>query len=250
MIGPGQNLNALGLPEADPCLTCNGLGYVRDDVPFGHPLFGKLQLCPSCGEATLQARVVAQLAAKRDRLSLYESRDCKQTFETFVPGRNPQVVLAYHLAKEFSKDLTTGWLLLSGTKGVGKTHLMMAILNAQPEHISTLFQTVPDLLDMLRSGYQHKDYDELLSLCRSVRLLALDDLGVEKQSDWAIEKLFQIINHRYQAKLSTVFSTNVPILQLEPRISSRLRDDDLVTSCNLYAPDYRSRRSTPGRVSE
>lgn len=229
---------------------CGGLGVVRLDVPVGHPQFGRLQLCPECGPRRMQERVAAQMAEKRARLRAYDQRNFAQTFETFaVENVSPQVAEAFYVARDYARN-PVGWLVLAGTMGTGKTHLLMAILNAQPQERQMMFVTTPNLLDMLRSGYKRGDYEDLLNICCNVPLLALDDLGAESATDWATEKLFQIFNYRYQARLPMVVSTNVPVRELEPRLASRLSDDDLVTALSLYAPDYRQRRSAPGRVME
>lgn len=223
---------------------------MRYELPVGHPQFGKLQLCPMCGPQRLQERAAAQMATKRARLRSYDQRAPAQTFETFaVENVSPQVVEAFYVARDYARN-PAGWLVLAGTMGTGKTHLLMAILNAQPAERPTMFVTTPNLLDMLRSGYRKGDYEELLSICCNVALLAIDDLGAESETDWAAEKLFQIVNQRYQARLPLVVSTNVPVRELEPRLASRLSDDDLATVMSLYAPDYRQRRSAPGRVME
>jgi len=111
-----------------------------------------------------------------------------------------------------------------------------------------MFLTAPDLLDLLRSGYSAGDYEELLDLCRTMDVLVLDDLGVERETDWAAEKLFQILNHRYQSELPTVIVTNCRLEELPPRIYDRLSDDDLCVRCQVLAPSYRQRHSSPGVV--
>lgn len=232
------------------CEVCDGLGYVALDVPVGDVRFGRLVLCPACGEAVLKARAAARMAGQRDRLRRFDGRNFAQSFGSFVvEGVSPQVVEAFYVACDYARS-PSGWLVFSGTVGTGKTHLLMAILNAQPAEVQCLFVTTPNLLDLLRSGYKRGDYEALLRTCCEVPLLALDDLGVENGTDWAAEKLFQIVNERYQARRPLVVSTNVPVRELDPRLASRLSDDDLVTTVALYAPDFRQRRSAPGRVVE
>ncbi len=95
---------------------------------------------------------------------------------------------------------------------------------------ATLFMVVPDLLDHLRSAYQPGSdlaYDELFELVRSAPVLILDDLGVQSSTPWAEEKLFQLINHRYNGQLPTVFTTNLDPTEFDPRIQSRLTDGTL-----------------------
>ena len=160
---------------------------------------------------------------------------------------------AFEAARRFA-DNPAGWLVLNGTNGTGKSHLAAAIMNhltAVPEDQRPLilFITAPGLLDMLRSGYGPRgDYQELLHLCQTVDLLILDDLGVEKETDWAFEKLYLVLNHRYQAEAATVVVTNCRLQDLEPRIYDRLCDDDLCTRVSILAPSYRQHTSAPGTV--
>ena len=61
------------------------------------------------------------------------------------------------------------------------------------------------------------------------RLLVLDDLGAQTSSPWATEKLFQVLNHRFNAQLPTVVTTNIPLDRLSESLQSRLTDPALST---------------------
>ena len=90
-----------------------------------------------------------------------------------------------------------------------------------------LFTIVPDLLDHLRSTFgpsSEVEYDERFETIRDVALLVLDDLGTENTTAWAREKIYQIINHRYNYQLPTVMTTNVWPHGIEPRVASRLAE--------------------------
>ena len=106
-----------------------------------------------------------------------------------------------------------GWLVFSGDNGVGKTHLAAGIANhCRANGMETLFVVVPDLLDHLRYTFGPQSdvsYDELFEGVRTVPLLVLDDLGAHATTPWAQEKLYQIINYRYNARLSTVVTMNI-----------------------------------------
>jgi DNA replication protein DnaC len=177
-----------------------------------------------------------------------------QSFENYqTQGKPESVLLAFRASMVFARE-PKGFLVLHGPSGTGKTHLAAAICNYQralqeDKRQLTLFLVVADLLDMLRSGYKSGDYEELLELCMTVDILLLDDLGVEKESDWAAEKLFQIVNHRYNHQLPLFVATNKPLDDLEPRIYSRLSDDDLSVRVNVMAPDHRQRLSNPGAIA-
>ena len=109
-----------------------------------------------------------------------------------------------------------------------------------------LFAVVPDLLDHLRAAFAptvEETFDEEFARMREVDVLILDDLGSEQSTGWATEKLFQLLNYRYNARLATVFTTNKINLEgIDPRLRSRLSDRRLVRTVNLVdAQDFRER---------
>jgi DNA replication protein DnaC len=172
-----------------------------------------------------------------------------KTFETFsldLPGLSREQLndlqSGYQQAHDYAAH-PEGWLLLQGSYGSGKTHLAAAVANHRlvlGEQV--LFVTTPDLLDHLRSAFgpaSELDYDELFERVRTAPLLVLDDLGAESPTPWAQEKLYQLINHRYQTRLATVFTTNTDVSALDPRIGSRLGDVQLTKSVFLRLPDFR-----------
>jgi DNA replication protein DnaC len=114
----------------------------------------------------------------------------------------------------------------------------------------TLFITVPDLLDSLRFAYNDPEttFEQRFDEIRSAELLILDDFGTQNATNWAQEKLFQIINYRYINKLVTVITTNLMLDEIEGRIRSRLQDDEFVKYVKITAPDYRrpEETSNPG----
>ncbi|HWQ04774.1 MAG TPA: ATP-binding protein [Longilinea sp.] len=229
----------------DPnCKICGGLGYVRHDLPVGHPDFGKMQIC-------VCRQQYVELAARERlyRLSNLEAFE-RMTFDTFKPqgrmGLADQHIrsLEYALsqAATFAQTLS-GWLFLSGSYGCGKTHLAAAIANyVVGQGVPTLFLTVPDLLDWLRFSYDSTDanFEQRFDEIRNIRLLVLDDLGTQNATAWAQEKLYQIINYRYNNKLPMVVTSNQNLDEIDGRIRSRLKDADLVITVHIYAPDYRT----------
>ena len=110
-----------------------------------------------------------------------------------------------------------------------------------------IFMVVPDLLDHLRAAYSPSNeisYDHLFEQLRDTPLLILDDLGAQSSTPWAQEKLFQLLNHRYVARLPTVITTNQNIDEMEPRLRSRLQDPNLVAVFAMIAPDFRTGKNT------
>jgi DNA replication protein DnaC len=237
---PGGPPIGAGKPD---CPICGGIGYLRKDVPLGDPEFGRITPCV-CMQGYLQAQTSERLYrfSNLDRLK-------HMTFETFSPrGRvalspiaQKSLEQAYNLAHSFAQT-RSGWLLLEGGFGCGKTHLAAAIANFSAGHgIPTMFLTAPDLLDWLRASFEGTDdrFSQRFEEIRQVPLLILDDFGTQNATPWAQEKLFQLLDYRYVNANPTVITTNLRLEEIEGRIRSRLSDTERVNRVHILAPDYR-----------
>ncbi len=202
-------------------------------MPFGHTDFGKAVPC-KCVQAEWDAQIPQRLEQYSNLGPL-----ARLTFDNLIPqGRSPDednrrlFQAAYESAKRYAEE-PRGWLVLTGNSGSGKTHLAAAVANhCIGLQVRTFFIVVPDLLDHLRSTFgpnSEVTYDELFEQVRNVPLLILDDLGAQTSSPWASEKLFQVLNHRFNSQLPTVVTTNLPLDRLDESLQSRLTDPALST---------------------
>lgn len=193
-------------------------------------------------------------AARYDDDGLGQALLRSMTFESFEtkdmslpPEARRTLENAYRQAMAYAED-PRDWLVLYGVSGSGKTHLAAAIANAcRRSGRQVLFQVVPDLLDHLRSSFRPDSpvaYDELFERVRNAPLIVLDDFGAHSSSPWAQEKLYQILNHRYNSRLPTVITMSEPIDSLDERLQTRLSDTKLVSVLGLITVP---RRSTPER---
>ncbi len=151
---------------------------------------------------------------------------------------------AFNLAFDFAKS-PDGWLVFQGVNGCGKTHLAAAIVNYRYQiKKPALFIVVPDFLDHLRSAFSPESkisYDQFFESVKSTPLLILDDFGKQTTTPWATEKLYQVINYRYNARLPTVVTTNYSIeeiREIDNPIASRLTDSTISVLFNITAPHY------------
>ena len=232
--------DGLGQPG---CPDCDGLGYVILDVGTAHPSFGRAVPC-ACRAAE---REMARLDSLLHLSQLGALHQC--TFETFLseghglsPAKQRNLRMAYEQSQAYARE-PQGWLVLKGGYGCGKTHLAAAIANYRLSlgH-SVLFISTPDLLDHLRAAYSPNAvtrYDQRFEQVRTAPMLVLDDLGTQSNTDWAQEKLYQIFNHRYNARLPTIITTNEELESIEIRIRSRMVDPSLVQVIHIAAPDFR-----------
>lgn len=221
------------------CPLCKGKGWLRHDVPFGHPDFGKVVPCKCTAKEFEDERL--------SRLERYSNLGplTRLTFDNLLQrGRSSDLqnqerfYRCYQIARAYAES-PKGWLVLSGPSGCGKTHLAAAIANYRIKQGNpAFFVIVPDLLDHLRATYSPTSdvaYDELFERVRNAPLLVLDDLGRQSSTPWAEEKLFQILNHRFNAELPTVVTVN-SLKQLDERLAARLQDPALAQQCELERP--------------
>ena len=204
---------------------------MRKNVRLGHPDFGRAFPC-ECTEDEREDERLARLQRYSNLGALLRLTFADLTARGRSPNPQDQERFARAVADagEFAEE-PSGWLVLSGPSGCGKTHLAAAIANRCIEGgRPALFMVVPDLLDHLRAAYRPDSeigYDDLFEMVRSAPLLILDDLGVHSSTPWADEKLYQLINHRYQARVPTVFTTGRDIGELDQRLQTRLGDASL-----------------------
>lgn len=229
----------------EPCPICRGIGLIKLNVPVDDPRFGKLHRCPNYPlEADEHRRERMQRLSNLGAFADKTFDTFQLDFPMYKASEAESLRRAFLTAYNYAEQGAKGWLLLKGSYGSGKTHLAAAVGNARIQSAElVLFITVPDLLDHLRSTYSPQSdvgYDALFERVRNASLLILDDLGVENPSPWAQEKLFQLLNHRYTHRLSTVITTNTDLDTLDPRLRSRLLDTNLVKEAVISAPDYRS----------
>jgi DNA replication protein DnaC len=239
----GRNMPYAARTAPEICPICKGRGFLVYDVPAGDPNFNRVVPC-RCTEAKLAAEHARGLRSVSNLGALE-----RMTFDSFVPdaaglpeGIRRDLHTVYELSLSFARE-PDGWLVLMGGYGAGKTHLAAAIANHRVAlgH-PVLFVVVPDLLDYLRATFSPSSdagLDERMETIREIPLLILDDLGAHNSTPWAQEKLFQILNHRYNNRLATVITTNQRLEDLDPRIASRLADLDLSQRFEIPAPDYR-----------
>jgi len=151
----------------------------------------------------------------------------RMTFDAFkiVRGTEKAIVEAKLMA-----DSPQSWLTLLGMYGTGKSHLAMAAVytRLQAGHFAW-FITSGKLLDRWRSWFDRKDeqfdFSERFERdCNAPYLVVVDDLGSERGTEWATERLTMFLDHRYGRNLPTVITTNYPKEVLAERSGGRIAD--------------------------
>lgn len=157
--------------------------------------------------------------------SKMSKRNLNYKFDNFETNNSNKKV--FNNLKNYSEKIVNGiekkGLILVGNNGVGKTHLACSIANKLIENgIPVIYGTLINLLAELRNSYDignNISEMEIIKLYKNVDLLIIDDLGKEKPSEWGLEKLFTIINSRYENNLPVIITTNYNQNSLLERLS-------------------------------
>lgn len=178
------------------------------------------------------------------------ARFLRRTFDTFQPTRENQkslrVCKAY--ADTFREKLPgnnpepgRNGLFITGPKGTGKTHLAAAIANQlMQQGTAVICMTMIDLLDRIKQTYeQSRQYGgetsegSVLNTYKAVPLLVIDDMGKEPATEWAVSKIYAIINGRYEAYMPTIITTNYSDAELVRRLTPKDSGDPTTADATI-----------------
>ena len=163
----------------------------------------------------------------------------KATFENWE--QRPGTQIAFREATNFVKNAE--WekgqgIVFYGPHSTGKTHLAAAIVNSIiPKLVPVIFYDMPELLAKFRSTYREQArHDELalLSAIGEADVVVLDDLGAEYLTEWAAEKIYELVNTVYRHEKSLIVTTNLDVAsgELEERIGPRIFER-IIEMCRL-----------------
>lgn len=156
----------------------------------------------------------AQIPVRYEHCSL-------DSYEASFPGADRSLAAAHLMARRFvdGYPATTGGrgLLLTGSIGVGKTHLAVGILQAliAEKGVHGLFSDYRELLKEIQHSYNPQVATtemEILQPVFDAEVLVLDELGAAKPTDWVWDTVALVLNTRYNDKRTTIITTNYPDL--------------------------------------
>lgn len=145
-------------------------------------------------------------------------------FSLYQPELRSQAKKIYAYVRKFCDiikvDPQGKGLYIFGPTGSGKSYLLGSIANYLLEHMSVRYLVYADFLDQLRASFEPRSsYSEqqLMDEVKGVDLLLLDDLGVEKPSEFSLKYLAQIIDYRYRNLKPLVVTSNYTLAELLQR---------------------------------
>lgn len=218
-----ERINRYGWPDTVNCANCGDDGVVPDAPGY----------CKRC-------------AIGRD---LQREAERELAWRKAVPARVVDFRIATSPDKQ-AAEVVTEWLqrkpwatgenlILTGIPGSGKTGLAYGVLyeaHKSREVRSVYAVNVARWIDLLRPTTDPEEiHEQTQSMKRAERtsMLLLDDLGTEKSTDWTRERIYAIVNHRYEAQLPTIITSNLASPELRTTYGERLIDR-LLENCTGY----------------
>lgn len=151
------------------------------------------------------------------RQSLMDERLRDVSFDSFRKTNDNayNLKLCLRYANHFDEMLAKNQgLLFYGGVGTGKTFAAACIANhLLNQRIPVIMTSFVKLLESMQ-GFSEDD-SALIARLNRAKLLIIDDLGAERSTDYALEKVYDIVDSRYRAKLPIILTTNLSMTELK-----------------------------------
>lgn len=261
--------------EPEPCPYCGRMLKHKAYSLFGRLFGSHLEQCNCPGAVAKRERLyqeqlkrqqeeeLRQRMRKIERLfdqSRLGKRFRDRTFEAFeIRDYNRKAFeIALDYAQNFGRYKEKGeGLFITGGYGVGKTHLAAAITNYLIQNLkgTVIFGNVTTLLGRLRFAYSdNSEYEEtqILRELYDVDLLVIDDLGKEKPTPWVEEKLYNVVNERYENYKPIIVTSNLELEDIEQRLENCggaivSRIIEMCRGIKIVGPDFRKGKLSRGQ---
>ena len=190
--------------------------------------------------------------ASLKKQSLMDERLRDACFDNFKQTKDNgyNLKLCQRYARHFDEMLEKNQgLLFYGGVGTGKTFAAACIANhLLNQRVPVVMTSFVKLLETMQ-GFKEED-SVLISRLNRAKLLIIDDLGAERSTDFALEKVYNIVDSRYRARLPIILTTNLSMAEMKETVDirySRIYDRifELCYPMQFTGPSWRRRDASP-----
>ena len=171
-------------------------------------------------------KIEAEAAAREERRHRDEVRRLRSvcfsdrsmwdwTFEN-DNGKNPQMEMAHRYVDQWNNMRRDNrGLLLWGGVGTGKSFFAGCIANALMEQeIPVRMTNFAEILNDLMGSFEGRG-EYIHHLTNRYSLLIIDDLGMERGTEYGLEQVYNVIDSRWRVQKPLIVTTNLPLSQIE-----------------------------------
>lgn len=235
------------LTEYPPTFTCETHGVYDSTTDEGRAL---QFACPACAAENADIEKAWREEWRRHEAWLrcgIPVRYRNRTLDNWRT-RTPALAQVAQAVQQWVAQLREGdlpALVLTGDVGLGKTHITAGIAkHAIEQKLSVKYVALPDLLSNLRASFDKESElrsEELMRPLQTADLLILDEIGVQRGTEWELDLLAQLVDQRYREDRALVISTNVAPNELPKFIGRRAADrlDEFGLTLVLTGESYR-----------
>ena len=160
-----------------------------------------------------------QMEIERLKRTCFNSmREWSYTFENYQGEENQSLMIAKNFVEDYEKMKKENiGLLFYGSVGSGKTYLACSIANSLIEQyqIGVKIRNFAQIINELQKSSFDFDKNAYIESLVNTSVLILDDLGIERDTSYAKEQVYNIVNSRYLKHKPTIFTTNLSYSQIE-----------------------------------
>ena len=168
----------------------------------------------------------------------------RYSFESFVVGPSNRFAYAASMAIAEQPGNQYNPLFIYGSAGLGKTHLLQAIvLQARTMHpdLEVRYVTSENFFNDFIDGIRRRQMNEFKARYRSVDVFLLDDVQFLEGKEQILEEFFHTFNALYESGKQLIFSADRPpksLASLEDRVRSRF---EWGLTTDIQPPDVETR---------
>lgn len=217
---PGHEDDYIGEDGLLYCGMCKAPRQMVLEVPMVGtrivPIMCPCEIAKREAEAAREAMEAEQRRIDGMRKIGITSPDYREMVLAADDGSDPKmraIVDRYIEKRDLMRRENIG-LLLHGSAGGGKTFWASALANAMIDHgNSAMITTVPRLVTAMSQDFE-AEKSRILEQVERVQFLVLDDVGIERQTGYMAEKMFEIIDARYRSRRPLIVTTNLTLEEI------------------------------------
>ena len=179
-----------------------------------------------------EKRELLERVKRYRKMGFPESQMQYWTFDNDDKSNAKMSEMAKRYVKNFDSFYKQGkGLLLHGGVGTGKTYIACMIANALIDKgYPVLVTNFSRILNTLQGTFEKQEYLDSLN---QFKLLVIDDLGIERDTGFAKEQIFSIIDSRYRAGKPMIITTNLTMQKLatESDLADKRVYDRIIERC-------------------